>query len=184
MRTLKTLLMVCLAMGLWVTTAVADGYEADDGFSFYDRAKVVKVKPIYHLVQISQPRKQCWNEESVESGDHYTSATGTIIGGIVGGVVGSHIGAGDGRKIATVAGTILGASVGHDISRNSRRQHQGQRIHRERRCHVRHSYHEEERFMGYRVHYRYHGKVYQTNMNEDPGRWLRIRVAVTPVGDY
>jgi uncharacterized protein YcfJ len=39
-------------------------------------------------------------------------------------------------------------------------------------------YHEEERILGYRVTYRYRGKLFTTRLAEPPGDRLRLRVSL------
>jgi uncharacterized protein YcfJ len=150
------------------------GYQPEGG-QFYDEARVVRVEPIIARVASHRPREECREEETVRYDDGYRSATPMIVGGIIGGVLGSTMGHGNGRTAATVAGTVLGGSIGHDIgaSRHARPGY-------ETYCRVVDDYTEEERVEGYRVTYVYHGEEYVTRMNHDPGRRLRVRVAVLP----
>lgn len=154
----------------------ADRYRDSD--RYYDYAKVVSVKPLYKIVRVDHPRRECWNEQQV----HYhqrDSAGPAIVGGLVGGALGNRVGKGRGRDVATVAGVLLGASIARDLDRyhNPGEEH----LHNERVCRTVNEYSEEERIEGYRVKYRYRGRTYVTRTDHDPGKRIRVRVAVDPV---
>lgn len=140
----------------------------------YDRARVVDVRPIYEVVRVPSTERECWTEE-VERRRHGDGAR-TIVGAVIGGVVGHQLAKGGDRferRAATAAGAVIGGAVGNDMD--------GHRGHEEERhCRVTERYHEEERLAGYDVTYRYHGQTYTTEMDRDPGRFLRVRVDVTP----
>ena len=151
---------------------------ADWNDSYVDRAKVISATPIYEIVEINRPVERCYNERVVYARRGYRSPTGTILGGIVGGVLGNQIGHGRGRTAATVAGTLLGASVGRDLShRNGDRRY----VTNERRCELVDQYDTEERLVGYRVKYRYQGRIFETRTSEHPGRRIPVRVDVDPL---
>jgi uncharacterized protein YcfJ len=83
-----------------------------------------------------------------------------------------------------VAGTLLGAAIANDASR---RRHAGkygpvQYSRPVTRCATQYREHQEERIEGYDVTYRYKGQKYATRMPHDPGRKIRIRVDIRPVG--
>jgi len=46
---------------------------------------------------------------------------------------------------------------------------------------VTNDYYTEERVSGYNVKYRYHGRVYETRMDRQPGKRIPVAVAVTPI---
>lgn len=146
--------------------------------TYYDYAHVERVKPITEYVDVGKPREVCWTEH-VSKRRHYRggSATPEIIGGIVGGLVGNQIGSGRGKDIATVAGAILGGSIAHDVKRHRRHGYHSYTKPIER-CEIRHDYHQEERVVGYRVKYRYNGKLYTTRMDRHPGSTVKVRVNV------
>ena len=54
----------------------------------------------------------------------------------------------------------------------------------ERRCEVVERYDREEQVVGYHVTYRYKGNTFTTRMQNDPGKWLPVRVSVEPVERY
>lgn len=142
---------------------------------FYDKARVVDVKPIIEVVQVPTEHRDCWTEE-VSGSRTRRSSGGLLVGGIIGGVIGNHVGRGD--PAATAAGTIIGAAVGNDADRH---QYREPYRHTEHHCQVRDEYYEEERVSGYRVTYRYRGENYTTRMNHEPGKFVRLQVSHTLV---
>ena len=86
--------------------------------------------------------------------------------------------------MATAAGTVIGAAVGHDMERKARGTRVVETAPRvERRGTRRVRYEEVEELEGYRVTMRYRGRILTRMMDHDPGRFVRVRVQVTPVGD-
>ncbi|MES9869590.1 MAG: glycine zipper 2TM domain-containing protein [Sedimenticola sp.] len=166
----KTVALV--AIGLM---AVSISGHADN--SYTDRARVVKAKPIYETVRVNHPEEQCWNERVYHRGGGYSeSYTPSIAGAIIGGAIGNQFGKGTGKKIMTVAGAALGASVGNDISKRPSRRYATT----ERRCELVDHYTEQEELVGYRVKYKYNGKVFWTRTDDHPGKWIDVRVSVVP----
>lgn len=149
-----------------------DRYEHHD-YERYERAKVVDVDPIYKYVHVRSPERECWSEPRRDG--HNQSYTSTIAGGIIGGVIGNQFGGGSGKTVMTVAGTLLGGSVGRDLGQNNY-----QETRYEERCHVTDRHHEERVLDGYNVTYRYHGKLYSTYMDHDPGKFISVDVNVKP----
>lgn len=158
---------------------------ADDDYHYrrhHDRveyARVVGVTPVTRLVEVVEPRESCWTEQvrhrEASRGDN---TAGLVLGGIIGGVVGNRFGGGDGRRVATVAGTILGAGLGNELAGRDR---DGRAyVTSERRCRTVDEVYTEERTVGYRVRYRYHGEEFITRMDHPPGERIRVRVRVTP----
>lgn len=176
-----------IASGLFVLLAsVVSVVQADAGYDryqdegYYDTARVVEVTPVYRIVQVSTPRRECRDEQRVHHAAVYDdSATPTILGGLMGGVVGSRFGGGKGRDVATVAGVLLGASLANDLRRN---RYQGDSyVTSEAVCREVSLYSEHEELDGYQVRYRYQGKTYSTRTDHDPGKRIRVHVQVTPV---
>jgi len=169
--------VVALGLSVFLTSI-----NAVAGKSFYDKAKVVSVNPIYETVQISHPEERCWKERVHHRGwGHRGSYTPVIAGAIVGGVVGNQFGGGHGRDALTVAGALLGASVGNDLAKQGRRRGH---VRVERHCETVDIYKEEEVLAGYRVKYRYHGKVFTTRTDTHPGKRIKVRVGVEPAPKY
>ena len=76
----------------------------------YEYAKVMQVEPLVRRVDVSYPRRECWNEQVTryeEPGPG--SATPTLLGVIVGGGRGHRSGRGNGRTGGASAGRVLGA---------------------------------------------------------------------------
>ena len=173
---LKTLtLMTGLVAALAATPALA-------GRTFVDRARVLKVIPVYETVDVNDPVEECWNAPVVHDVTEYDSYTPEITGAILGGALGNQFGHGDGRKVATAAGVLLGASVAHDLTRSNRHHHRY--VDHERRCRTVNRYTTEERLTGYKVKYRYAGHTFTTHTKRRPGRHIRVRVEVSPVHSY
>jgi uncharacterized protein YcfJ len=169
--------------------AVFAGNKHHDRYSGEDTARVIDVDPIYRTVRISNPRHECWDEPRRYKHKHrdasYDSYTSTIAGGIIGGVIGSQFGKGSGKKAMAVAGTLLGGSIGRDIEYDSNQYRHSNNYHvREERCEVRDHYRTEERIDGYRVTYKYKGKIYKTRMDHDPGRRIPVEVTVRPLNNH
>ena len=166
------MLSVLLAMPAW-----ADGYADSleyDGFR--DRARVVDVKPLKTIARVPVTDRECWTEEVVHPARRDPS--GLIAGGIIGGAVGNAMGRGHrDQGIATVAGTVLGGVIGNAMAGG----HRPARVEHERRCRVVEKFYEEERISGYLVTYRYRGRTFTREMDERPGRYVTVRVAVEPV---
>ena len=155
----------------------------------YDYAKVIGVQPVYRTVRVSEPRRECREEpvtryHSAGHGGH-RSAVPLILGGILGGVAGNQFGGGSGNVAMTVGGALLGGALGSDIARGHD-GYGGRHVERsytdyETRCETYTTYHEEDRVDGYRVEYKYRGRVYSTHMDEHPGDRVRVSVDVQPV---
>ncbi len=151
----------------------------------YHEARVVHVQPQYETVSYTVPTEQCRLEEVPVYYDDYRSArrgsgAGPLLGAIIGGAVGNAVT--QGRKDKQL-GTAVGAVIGAGIGANAHRRHAPASVsyRTERVCETVDQVHQEERVTAYRVKYRYAGETYVTVMDRDPGRFLRVRVDVTPV---
>ncbi|MDH3638261.1 MAG: glycine zipper 2TM domain-containing protein [Gammaproteobacteria bacterium] len=165
-----------------LTTALTGAAYAGPGknkYNYMDYGEVIKVKPITEIVEVDTPRQECWTEHVTRYRHSHSSYTPEILGGIIGAAVGNQFGGGSGRKVATAAGALLGGSIGHDYKRRRGRGY----AYTEpiERCETRHEHHSEERIVGYKVKYRYNGRVYRTRMDQHPGDRIPLRVNVTPV---
>lgn len=172
----KSLLLMPLILGLATAPVYAGHHDRHAGFR--DQARVVDVTPIMEIVEVPTEHRECWTEE-VRGTRRATSGTGMIVGSILGGVIGHQIGRGDERKVATVAGTMIGAAVGADSDRRNARTEPYSDT--EHHCRVSTDYVQEEHVRGYRVTYRYHGETFTTEMDHHPGKFIPVRVHVTPV---
>jgi uncharacterized protein YcfJ len=168
--------------------AQADQYGGDDG-RYYDRrqetAEVLRAEPIYQNVRINEPRQQCYQQEVRYNDGYYDNSgsfVGTILGGIVGGVVGHQFGRGGGRFAATAIGAAVGAGAGNAVGSRNDGYYGGERVGYQQRCDVVNEVHYEQRPSGYDVTYRYHGAIYHTQTQYDPGERIPVNVSVTPAG--
>ena len=178
----RQVITFALLMGLVTTPLYArhgqTEYDSDHNV-FYDKAKVIDVKPMMEVVQIPVDSRECWTEEVEYPARRSDPNAGMVAGGIIGGVVGHTLGKGHrDRGVATVAGTILGGAIGRDMAN---RRVSEPYVSQERTCRTTHKYYEEERLAGYRVTYRYRGRTFTREMPEDPGQFVRVRVAVDPM---
>ena len=148
----------------------------------YDYARVQSVEPIVNYVTVSTPVRECWEEMQYYGVDrhHRERSTSTFLGAVIGGVVGHQFGSGRGNDAATVAGTMIGAAIGNESARKRYGDGYEQVGYPVERCETRYRQHREKRIEGYRVHYRYHGQRYVTEMPYDPGDRIRVRVDVRP----
>jgi len=167
-------MLVPLILGLVSTPLFAGEYRHQVGFT--DKARVLKVTPVYEVVEVPTDHRECWTEE-VRGERRSGAGAGVLMGSIIGGVIGHQFGGGDGRKLATVAGSVMGAAVGANAERQSRRSEPY--VNTERHCAVRTDYVKEERLRAYQVTYRYHGETFVTEMDRDPGKFVRVRVQVS-----
>jgi uncharacterized protein YcfJ len=149
--------------------------EGDDANTHYGWADVLRVDPVYGVARTEVPRQECYDEPVVRREGGNTAA-GTVLGAVIGGVLGNTVGKGDGRKAATVAGAVAGGAVGHGVAGRGAREYDDTVT----RCRQVSSVSEQRRLMGYDVEYRYHGDVYVSRLNYDPGERLRVRVSVAP----
>jgi uncharacterized protein YcfJ len=162
---------------------VAHANHAGEGFTTSTYADVVSSRPIYHDVEITRPREECWQEPVThrERNKHWGVTAQTVTGGVIGGVIANQAVNGSKRDAATALGALIGASIG--ANRASKQQAEVKEyVAYEQRCRTVQERHTEQRIDGYDVSYRYGGQVYHTRLPYDPGRRLRVQVSVTPDG--
>ena len=168
-----------LLVSLLATTAFAQdgGYYRDTppperGNVHYAWADVLRVDPVYDVVQSSYPQQRCYQQQVVERSGGSTA--GTLLGAVIGGALGHQVGQGRGNTAATIGGAVVGGLVGNNAS-------SGNRVVDQTQCEqVGERVSEQRRIAGYNVEYRYHGDVYVSRLNYDPGDRLRIRVSINP----
>ncbi|WP_245188146.1 glycine zipper 2TM domain-containing protein [Frateuria flava] len=176
---MKKMLLPVLALVLATGAVQAqDGRyaEGDDANTHYGWADVLRVDPVYGVARTEVPRQECYDEPVVRREGGGNTTAGTVLGAVIGGVLGNTVGKGDGRKAATVAGAVAGGAVGHGVAGRGQREYDDTVT----RCRQVSSVSEQRRLMGYDVEYRYHGDVYVSRLNYDPGERLRVRVSVAP----
>jgi uncharacterized protein YcfJ len=149
----------------------------------YDRARVVDVEPLYKSVHYTVPTEQC-HLEQVPVYEHSRvgrSYTGPILGAIIGAAIGNAVGhRKHNKRVGTAVGAILGGSIGRDIARRQHYEEGPVGYRSEEVCRVIDEPREELKLTGYRVTYQYAGETHTTKMARDPGKYLRVRVRVSP----
>ena len=149
---------------------------------YYDYARVVRARPIYREIKVSEPVHECWDEPVYHTRhDGHKSASGMLAGGIIGGIIGHQIGKGRGNKVATAMGTLIGAQIGHEAVNGHARKHREKVIGYEEHCETRHRVSYQQVVDGYDVTYKYRGRTYRTEMPYDPGKRIKMRIQITPV---
>lgn len=184
MSRMRTLAIHLLCAGLAAVTLPAGALA--ETHRDYDWAEVLSATPVYQEVRVVTPRTECWVEQVVYERETVgrRSVAPLIVGATVGGVLGSEIGGkGRSRRVGTVVGAVLGGSIGHDIAHrhHDRRSRVRREVREEERCETRDVVTWEDRLRGYDVRYRYQGREYETHMDTDPGRQLRVVIHVSPV---
>ena len=163
--------------------------------SFMDRARVVSVRPISENIPVS--REECWNdrvrtyeERRVTRSDTGAAiGPGTVLGAVIGGVVGHQFGnSSGGRDRGTAAGAVVGGLIGNQVDRDQGRPGYGERVTEIDRVPVERNVERcrtveemREARVGYDVRYAYGGREFQTRLDRDPGRFLRVNVNVEAV---
>ena len=165
-----------------------------------DEARVVSAEPIYRTVSHSVPTEQCTliqtpvAEAPIPREPRYRSFTGPILGAVISGAIGNAVGhSKTNKKVGTAVGAVLGGTIGRDIQRRMEHQHHGTygsgyesahletvRYETEEVCETIYETVESQELDGYDVTYRYAGQTHTARMDHDPGRYLKVRVRVTP----
>lgn len=175
MLTIRQLSLTVITATLALTSSLASAN------TYYDYARVIKAKPVYDYVRISQPYKQCFPVERhirKQRRHHHDRATSTVAGAMVGGVIGGVIG--DSSRSA-LAGAVIGGAIGNSQDRSQRRyKHRRDLV---ERCETVYPPAKKVRKLtGYKVKYRYQGEAYKTFMRRHPGDTVKVRVSLSPVG--
>lgn len=156
-------------------TLAGPGWRGND--AYYDRAQVLKVVPVTTTIRVAVPQQQCYQQE-VHTPVYTRRGDGAaLVGGLVGGIIGHNMA--HGRRGSTLAGAIIGAAVGKTLAHGTDTYYE--QVSYVDRCDVRTRYQTQQRLDGYDVTYRYKGQLYITRMDYDPGRFIQVRVDVSPV---
>jgi uncharacterized protein YcfJ len=169
-------LMTALIFG---SSVLAFSGAAVSGHGFIGQARVIEALPQYETVEVANPVTECWTERVARNDYRRGGYTAPLAGGIIGGVVGNQFGRGRGKTALTVAGALLGASIGNDHNSSHYRGRPG--VEHVQRCETVDRYEQEQQLTGYRVKYSYEGQTYYTQTTEYPGKFIPVRVKVSPV---
>lgn len=173
----KILISMAVAASLTAPAAFAGRYSDYDDNRRGAYAKVLKVTPIYKTIEVASPERNCWNESTTSYVEHHrNSGANAFVGGLIGGIIGHQFGRGKGKHAATAMGTLIGASIGAENSKIARTP----RVSSVQKCRTSHSYYTEEQRVGYRVKYKYQGRIYHSRMDRHPGNRMRVRVNIEP----
>jgi uncharacterized protein YcfJ len=166
-----------------VATLLAAVAATSQAASRYDEADVLSSTPIYRTVQISSPRRECWEEEVQHvSRSRDRSHTPTLLGAVIGGALGNELGHNKSNKrVGAVVGAVLGGSIAGDLRRTYGNDEEVVTIDTVERCRRVSDTREEEKLVGYDVRYSYNGLEQTVRMDHDPGETVRVRVKVEPV---
>jgi uncharacterized protein YcfJ len=147
--------------------------------TYLDNARVSNVEPQYETVRV--PRQEC-SSQWISEPRHRDQRDygGAVLGGIVGGLIGNQVGGGHGREAATAVGAVVGAFTGNNIANRDRWQQPAPVPREVTTC--RDVEDVQQRLVGYQVTYDYHGQQFTTLMQQNPRRFVPVRVSVDLVG--
>ncbi|MEZ4703916.1 MAG: YMGG-like glycine zipper-containing protein [Bdellovibrionota bacterium] len=171
-----------LATGLMAMIGSQSPVFAYENWS-YARARVLSSEPIYETMEYPISSQVCRYEpveEVVIESQKRPNAGGAIVGGLLGAVIGSHSRRRKGQN--ALLGATAGAVIGQSINRKTTTQ---KRIYQsqEKVCHENVSYRKVEELVGYQVEYEFAGQRYSTEMDQEPGNYIKIRLQVEPVAE-
>lgn len=129
-------------------------------------ARVISSTPV--VTQIAAPQQVCSQNQIMTATPK--SGAGALIGAVAGGAIGSTIGGGSGRALATAVGVIGGAIAGDSMESAPPSVYQPVTS-----CTQQINY--ENRVTAYNVIYEYAGKQYSTQLPNDPGPTLPVRIS-------
>jgi len=142
---------------------------------YNDSARVLSSTP--QTERVNMPRQECrteYQQQSYSNGGN--SVAGALIGGIAGGLLGNTIGRGNGRVAAAAVGAGVGAIAGNSLANNQNGG--GTRSVPVQNCYQVDNWQTVN--AGYLVTYEYNGRTYNTVMNNQPGQYIDVNVAVAP----
>ena len=134
-------------------------------------ARVIFVKPVYKTVRVSRPQVKCVNHSPYQSGGtviHYGSPEQAVMGGLIGGIVGHQLGNNRNRAFTTMAGVVIGSTIANNMTGASYSVSQYRRDSHQH-CRQQTLIIEQQKIVGYKVKYRYRGKIYVTKTRHHPG---------------
>ena len=172
---LKTSLKTSLKMLVPALLSAVFTLPAMASDQYNDSARVLSSTP--QTERVNMPRQECrteYQQQSVSNGGN--SVAGALIGGIAGGLLGNTIGRGNGRVAAAAVGAGVGALAGNSIANNQNSG--GTRSVPVQNCYQVDNWQTVN--AGYLVTYEYNGRTYTTVMNNQPGQYIDVNVAVAP----
>ena len=141
---------------------------------FQATAQVMGASP--NVVYVQVPHQQCTTMMPPPAPAPNTQVgAGTVIGGIAGALLGAQVGQGNGKIAAAAVGAATGALAGQSMQQASAAPQTPIQS-----CQT--VYQDEPQTQGYRVSYRYAGRVFSAVLPYEPGPTLRVNVQVTPAG--
>lgn len=141
-------------------------------------AKVIRVRPVYKTIRIKQPGRHCSNQRHRHTDVtvvHQHSPEKVILGGVIGGIVGHEFSTPHNRELSTLAGVIVGSSLAHNATSANYIISQD-RDHGYNDCYRHMRVIEKQKLIGYKVKYKYRGRIFTTRTTYHPGK----RIAVHP----
>lgn len=141
-------------------------------------AKVIFVKPIYKTVRVSRPQLQCANHMPYQAGVtvvQHQSPEQLVMGGILGGIVGHELGNDRNRAFTTMAGVIIGSAIASDLAGSSYSV-SNYRSESHRDCRQQTQIIEHQELVGYKVKYRFRGKIFVTKTRHHPGEKFPVHM--------
>ncbi|MGD8384636.1 MAG: hypothetical protein PVF89_04440 [Lysobacterales bacterium] len=190
--------LAAIAIPMWAVQAQAYDPQPDFDALHYEWARVLDAQPVYERVQIPETRRVCRNEAVTRRVPEYRSPAPVIVGALLGGVIGSELSRGHGHRYHggyrhgyrrghghggnRAAGTLAGVAIGSIIGSSVQYSAAPPRYYDDvvKVCGTETRYRDEDRIVGWDVTWDFHGQVYHSRMDEEPGE--RIRVSVRPIG--
>ncbi len=176
MNTVVGFTLSLLLLGTGPGTATAD-HRHFDGWGIRDGGygRVVRVRPIYETVEVAIPETRCTEAylADVVSDPDQAALAGAVTGGIVGGLAGDQIGQGVERSAMTVAGAVAGAAIGYKAGPSVAEWFPATEW-LPGSCETVEYTETRDELVGYRVKYRYRGRIYHTRTYEHPGDRIRV----------
>jgi uncharacterized protein YcfJ len=174
----KRLSLLLLAAAAAAPAVAQSGARADS--VLVENARVRSSVPVYAEVQV--PRTECTTQTVVTekpASPEKPSVVGAGLGAVAGGLLGHTVGGGNGKTAATAVGAVAGALVGNNLASRSAAAQGEQAPTQVQNCKTVNT--AETRLMGYRVHYEYGGREFESVVRGNPGKTLPVRVSVMPV---
>jgi len=177
---MQKIFAACIMVTALPAWAGHDGYDNDR----YDYAKVIDARPIFEIVRVPEERQVCKDRVVQRRVAEHRSPGPAIFGAILGGVIGNQLARGHGRghhndrAAATIAGATIGGVVGSEIQYSK----YPARYYTETApvCRLQTTWRKQERIVAWDVTWKYHGKIYHSRMDEEPGERIPVRISVDP----